>query len=93
MKIGKVIGSIWATRKEERLKGYKLLLVQPVNIIDNSRDKVPIVAVDKIGAGVGDTVIFVCGSSARDAAGDNATPVDATITGIVDDLEVDPGII
>ena len=92
MKIGKVIGNIWATRKEERLEGYKLLLVQPINIIDNSADRVPIVAVDTIGAGVGETVIFVGGSSARSAARDKETPVDATIVGIVDDLEVYPGI-
>jgi len=88
MKIGKVIGNIWATRKEERLEGYKLLLVQPLNIIDGSRDRVPIVAVDTIGAGVGETVLFVGGSSARSAAKDNSTPVDATIVGIVDDMEI-----
>jgi len=92
MKIGRVIGNIWATRKEEHLEGYKLLLVQPVNVIDNSRDRVPIVAVDTIGAGAGDRVIFVGGSSARNATRDNMTPVDATIVGIVDDLELDPSI-
>ena len=91
MKIGKVIGNIWATRKEKQLEGYKLLLVQPINVIDNSRDSVPIVAVDTIGAGAGEMVIFVSGSSARSAAKNVATPVDAAIIGIVDDMEVDPG--
>ena len=65
MKIAKVIGTIWATRKEERLNGYKLLIVQPVNILNGALDRAPIVAADMIGAGVGETVIIVGGSSAR----------------------------
>lgn len=89
MKIGKVIGKIWATRKEERLEGYKMLIVQPINIIDGAGDRVPIVAVDTIGAGAGETVIFVGGSSARGVAKDSSTPIDATIVGIVDDMEID----
>jgi len=90
MKVAKVIGTIWATRKDERLNGYKLLIVQPINILDGSNDKVPLVAVDIIGAGVGDTVLIVGGSSARSASGNMATPVDATVVGIVDDKELDP---
>ena len=93
MKIAKVIGNIWATRKEERLAGYKLLIVQPVNILDGSPDRAPIVAADMIGAGMGETVIIVGGSSARSAAGDMSVPVDATVVGIVDDQEFDPGIL
>ena len=69
MKIAKVIGNIWATRKEERLSGFKLLILQPINIIDGSVDEVPIVATDMIGAGIGETVIYVSGSSARSATG------------------------
>lgn len=88
MKIGKVIGSIWATRKYPMLEGYKLLIVQPINIIDGSSDRVPIVAADIIGAGVGETILYVGGSSARNAADNSDTPVDATIVGIVDDLEI-----
>ena len=93
MKIAKVIGNIWATRKEERLAGYKLLIVQPVNILDGSPDRAPNVAADMIGAGMGETVIIVGGSSARSAAGDMSVPVDATVVGIVDDQEFDPGIL
>ena len=91
MKVAKVIGNIWATRKEEKLAGYKLLIVQP--ILDGSKDKTPIVAADIIGAGVGETVIIVGGSSARSAAGDMAVPVDATVVGIVDDQEIDSSIL
>ena len=93
MKIAKVLGNIWATRKEERLAGYKLLIVQPINILDGSLDRAPIVAADTIGAGRGETVIIVGGSSARSAAGDMSVPVDATVVGIVDDQEFDPGIL
>ena len=93
MKIAKVIGNIWATRKEERLAGYKLLIVQPVNILDGSPDRAPSVAAEMIGAGMGETVIIVGGSSARSAAGDMSVPVDATVVGIVDDQEFDPGIL
>lgn len=89
MKVAKVIGNIWATRKEEKLAGYKLLIVQPVNILDGSDDKLPIVAVDMIGAGVGEKVLIVNGSSARGAVGNQDVPVDAAVVGIVDDQEID----
>lgn len=93
MIIGKVIGNIWATRKEEKLAGLKLLIVQPINIIDGSNHKVPIVAADIIGAGIGETVIMVGGSSARGAAGSMDIPVDATVVGIVDGQEIDQTLI
>lgn len=93
MKVAKVIGNIWATRKEERLAGLKLLLVQPLDPLDGSPDRVPIVAADIIGAGVGETVLVVGGSSARSAAGDMNTPVDATVVGIVDDQEIDESVL
>lgn len=89
MKVAKVIGTIWATRKEDKLAGLKLLLVQPINPLDGTPDKVPMVAADIIGAGVGETVIIVSGSSARSAAGDMSIPVDASVVGIVDDQEID----
>jgi ethanolamine utilization protein EutN len=89
----KLIDNIWATRKEQKLAGLKLLIVQPINIIDGSNDKIPIVAADIIGAGVGETVILVGGSSARGAAGGMEIPVDATVVGIVDDQEIDQTLI
>lgn len=89
MKVATVIGNIWATRKDEKLNGYKLLIVQPINLVDESRDGVPIVAADIIGAGVGERVLIVGGSSARSAAGNMETPVDATVVGIVDDQELE----
>lgn len=93
MKTGKVIGNIWATRKEEKLAGLKLLVIQPVNLLDDTPVEYPIVAADIIGAGVGEKVIYVAGSSARTAAGGSDIPVDATVVGIVDDQEIDEGMI
>lgn len=93
MKVGRVIGNIWATRKDDRLGGLKLLIVQPLNMLDDTPVREPIVAADIIGAGVGETVIYVGGSSARGAAGSREIPVDATIVGIVDDQEIDESCI
>ena len=93
MQVAKVIGNIWATRKEEKLSGLKLPLVKPLDVLDETVDKSPLVAADTIGAGGGETGIIVGGSSARNAAGDVSIPVDATVVGIVDDLEIDRSVL
>ena len=56
MKIGRVIGNIWATRKDENLSGLKLLVVQPLNLLNDQPIDTPIVAADIIGAGVGEKI-------------------------------------
>ena len=89
MRTGIVLGNIWATRKETKLEGLKLLIVQPTNLLDDSAIEEPIVAADMIDAGVGDEVIYVSGSSARGAVGDMSVPVDATIVAVVDGKDVD----
>ena len=90
MHIAKVIGNIWATRKEATLTGMKLLIVQPIDILqDDEPIGTPIVAADMIGAGMGETVIIVTGSTARVATGTAEASVDATVVGIVDDKEFD----
>ena len=83
MILGKVIGTVVSTRKDERLVGSKLLLVQP-GLPEGESQGVPLVAVDTVDAGVGETVLVVSGSSARMAAGLKDHPVDAAIIGIVD---------
>ena len=94
MQIANVIGNIWATRKESTLTGMKLLIVQPINILDNDMPcSVPIVAADMIGAGMGETVIIVTGSTARVATGSAEASVDATVVGIVDDKELDSSLV
>jgi ethanolamine utilization protein EutN len=93
MKTGKVIGNIWATRKEERLAGLKLLVIQPLNLIDGKPVEYPIVAADIIGAGMGELVIYVDGSAARRAVGGSDIPLDAAVVGIVDGQEVNENLI
>lgn len=83
MILGKVVGTIVATRKDERLVGSTLLLVQPVLPGGEARGG-PIVAVDTVDAGAAETVLVVSGSSARMAAGQADRPIDAAIIGIVD---------
>ncbi len=74
--------------EEEKLKGFKLLILDPVNIHGTPKRPESFVAADMIGAGIGETVLCVSGSSARSAAGDMNIPVDATVVAILDDMEV-----
>lgn len=87
MIVGKVIGNVWATRKEEGLKGMKLMVVRQLDPATNE-ELDTLVAVDFIGSGIGDRVIVSNGSSARYAGNSLDTPVDATIVGIIDEVEV-----
>jgi len=90
MFLGKVIGNVVATQKDPKFLGMKLLLVQPYV----SRDAglvvsgSSIVAVDSVGAGEGECILFTQGSSARLTPGTREAPVDAVIVGIVDTIEV-----
>lgn len=83
MLIGKIIGSVIATRKHEKLIGNKFMIVEIVNKMSFNIKQV--IAVDNIGAGVGDYVLISLGYSARLACVDNEIPVDAAIIGIIDD--------
>ena len=87
MILGKIVGTVVATRKDERLVSNKLLLVQPIEPDGAPRGN-HLVAVDTVDAGAGETVLVVSGSSARMADGLKDTPVDAAIVGIVDSVEV-----
>ena len=88
MILAKVVGTVVATRKDERLGGHKLLLVQPLNAKEEPQGG-HLVAVDTEDAGVGETVLIVSGSSARMDAALKDSPVDAAIVGIVDTIEID----
>ena len=81
MIVGKVVGSVVATRKNERLLGSKFMIVEPIeNMSENGR----IVAVDNVGAGIGEIVLVATGSAARIGCDMDNAPVDAAIVGIVD---------
>ncbi len=85
---GTVIGNVWATRKDVRLDGLRLLIIEPIDYANTGRTVATIVAADPIGAGIGEIVLVVSGSSARAAVGDTSLPVDATVVGIVDGVEL-----
>ncbi|MGO1369289.1 MAG: EutN/CcmL family microcompartment protein [Senegalia sp. (in: firmicutes)] len=87
MIIGKVVGNVWATRKDEALNGYKLLVVKPLDEY-SKKDLATLVATDIIGAGIGDKVLVVKGSSARRALDKEGVPIDATIVGIIDEVDI-----
>ncbi|MEG1778670.1 MAG: EutN/CcmL family microcompartment protein [Oscillospiraceae bacterium] len=93
MQVGRVIGKIWATRKEESLGGLKMLIVKPINYLDEVQNNAPVIAADIIGAGVGEIVLLVSGSSARTAVGDMTIPIDTAVIAIVDDKEIDSNLI
>jgi ethanolamine utilization protein EutN len=88
MLMGKVVGSVWATRKESRITGLKLLIVQPLDRLQKPHGKI-VIAGDQIGAGIGELVVVVQGSSARAAIPDQQMPVDAVVIGIIDNVELD----
>ena len=83
MIVGKVVGSIVSTRKNENLIGNKFIIIEPVASM--RADGGTLVAFDNIGAGIGEYVLVACGSAARIGCGMENAPVDAAIVGIIDD--------
>ena len=87
MILAKVVGTVVATRKDERLVSSKLLVARPLDP-SGKPDGNYIVAIDTVDAGFGETVLIVSGSSARMASGLKDSPVDAAIVGIVDVIDI-----
>ncbi len=87
MFLGKVVGTVWATRKDEELVGMKFQIVKHIGIDYSVKDTF-VVAVDTVQAGVGDVVLVCSGSSARQTTLTKNKPVDAVIMAVVDKLDV-----
>lgn len=88
MFLGKVIGNIWATKKYEALKNFKLMFVQPINAeYENCGE--PIVAVDTVGSGPGEIIYYITASEAVIPLPVDMAPVDASIVGIVDSINTE----
>jgi microcompartment protein CcmK/EutM len=87
MLLGRVVGTIVATQKEQELEGLRFLMVRGVDV-DGKPTSSFVVAVDAVGAGVGEVVLYASGSSARQTKVTKDRPVDATIMAIVDQVEV-----
>ena len=89
MFIGRVVGSLWATRKTENTKGSKFLIIQPYNL-NYEPNTDTIVAADVLGAGEGEMVMVAFGRAARLAVNDNDMSIEAAVIGIIDEYEVKP---
>jgi microcompartment protein CcmK/EutM len=87
MILGRVVGTVVASRKEPTLEGLKLLVVRPCDV-DGSPTGAPVVAADAVGAGVGEVVLYAAGSSARQTEMTTNRPVDHTIMAVVDLVEM-----
>ncbi len=88
MKVCKVIGNVVSTEKDASIKGFKLMIVQPVDMTDLKPESSPFVAIDAVGAGENELVLVVTGSSSRLTAMTKDKPTDATIQAIIDFIQI-----
>ena len=88
MKLGKIVGSVVSTRKDSSLDSLKLLIVENLTT-GLEREGGYVVAIDSVGAGIGEVVLYATGSSARLTSVTKDRPVDAVIMGIVDSFDLD----
>jgi microcompartment protein CcmK/EutM len=88
MLLGKIVGTVVSTKKDEKLEGLKLHIVQCINVECKPTGAI-VIAVDSVGAGVNEIVLIASGSSARQTNITKDKPVDAVIMAIVDILEID----
>ncbi|MGD9487055.1 MAG: EutN/CcmL family microcompartment protein [Calditrichaceae bacterium] len=88
MELARIIGTIWATQKDKNLEGLKLQIIQPIDIYRQDTGS-PIIAVDTVGAGVGETVYFITAYEAVIPLRKKPALSDASIVGIVDKIELE----
>ena len=87
MLIGKVVGTVVATQKDEKMEGMKFLVLKQVDV-EGRESSGYVVAVDAMGAGLGEMVLYATGSSARQTTVTDKRPCDAVIMAIIDQWEV-----
>lgn len=87
MFIAKVIGTVWSTVKDESLHGYKMQIIQPLSSKGEKLGN-PIIAVDTIGAGPGEVVMYITAREAVIPMGVKEAPVDASIVGIIEKIDI-----
>ena len=88
MKLGRVVGTVVSTQKDEKIEGLRLYVVRDLSMGLSDKDSF-VIAADTVGAGVGEVVLYASGSSARQTRGTEGRPIDASIMAIVDQLDVD----
>jgi microcompartment protein CcmK/EutM len=87
MFLGKVIGTVWSTKKTPDLEGVRFLIVHPFDL-DREPTKNVVVVADRLGAGAGETVMCAYGKAARSAIGDQDMSIEAAVVGIVDRVDL-----
>ena len=88
MKLGRIVGTVVSTTKDEKVDGLKLYVVRDLSMEMTNRDSF-VVAADSVGAGVGEVVLYASGSSARQTKVTDGRPIDACVMAIVDQIDVD----
>ncbi|HEX8500938.1 MAG TPA: EutN/CcmL family microcompartment protein [Pyrinomonadaceae bacterium] len=87
MFLGKVVGTVWSTKKTPGLEGVRFLVVHPIDLEKEPTKNIVVVA-DRLGAGVGEVVLCAYGKAARTAVGDQEMAIEAAVVGIVDRVDV-----
>ncbi|HEX8178542.1 MAG TPA: EutN/CcmL family microcompartment protein [Pyrinomonadaceae bacterium] len=87
MFLAKVVGTVWATKKSPDLEGMRFLVVHPIEL-DKEPTRSIVVVADRLGAGIGETVMCAYGKAARSAIGDQEMAIEAAVVGIVDRVDV-----
>lgn len=87
MFLGKVVGTVWSTKKTPDLEGVRFLIVHPFDL-DKEPTKNIVVVADRLGAGIGETVMVAYGKAARSAIGDQEMSIEAAVVGIVDRMDI-----
>ena len=88
MKLGRIVGTVVSTRKDEKIDSLKLYIVRDLSMGIEPRSSF-VVAVDAVGAGLGEVVLYASGSSARQTQMTDGRPVDATVMAIVDQIDLE----
>lgn len=87
MKLGRIVGTVVSTRKDEKIEGLKLYLVRDLSLNLEEQGSF-VVAADAVGSGVGEVVLYASGSSARQTRATDARPIDAVVMAIVDSVDM-----
>ena len=88
MFLGKIVGTVWSTKKTPDLEGVRFLIVHPIDL-DKEPTKNIVVVADRLGAGIGEVVMCAYGKAARSAIGNQEMSIEAAVVGIIDRMDLD----
>jgi len=91
MFLGKVVGTVWSTKKTPDLEGVRFLIVHPYDL-DKEPTKNIVVVADRLGAGIGEIVMCAYGKAARTAIGNQEMSIEAAVVGIVDRMDLQDAV-